>query len=142
MADEKKYITSEELKKHNHHQDLWISIQGKIYNVTDWAKVHPDGDIPLLNPAGQDVTDAFTAFHPGTAWKYLDQFFTGYHLEDFKVSDVSIDYRILANHLVRSGTFEKKVVFDFNLRKLMTLWSGAVNFTIFGTLEFSGLIGI
>ncbi|KAL6493984.1 Delta 8 Fatty Acid Desaturase [Orobanche gracilis] len=109
MADENtKYITSEELKKHNHRQDLWISIQGKIYNVTDWAKIHPGGDIPLLNFAGQDVTDAFTAFHPGTAWKYLDQFFTGYHLEDFKVSDVSRDYRILANHLLRSGTFEKK----------------------------------
>ncbi|KAL3622182.1 Delta 8 Fatty Acid Desaturase [Castilleja foliolosa] len=109
MADEtKKYITPDELKKHNTPQDLWISIQGKVYNVTDWSKIHPGGDVPLLNLAGQDVTDAFIAFHPGTAWKYLDRYFTGYHLEDFHVSEISRDYRNLFNHLVRSGTFENK----------------------------------
>ncbi|KAL6586269.1 hypothetical protein OROMI_001257 [Orobanche minor] len=81
---------------------------GKIYNITDWAKLHLGGDIPLLNLAVQDVADAFTTFHPGTAWKCLDKFFTGYHLEDFKVSDVSRDYRILASYLLMCGTFEKK----------------------------------
>ncbi|GFP91466.1 delta(8)-fatty-acid desaturase [Phtheirospermum japonicum] len=109
MADEtKKYITPDELKKHNTPQDLWISIQGKVYNVTDWSKIHPGGDVPLLNLAGQDVTDAFIAFHPGTAWKYLDPYFTGYHLQNFQVSAISRDYRNLFNHLVRSGTFENK----------------------------------
>ncbi|KAL0397956.1 UNVERIFIED_CONTAM: Delta(8)-fatty-acid desaturase [Sesamum calycinum] len=109
MADNKeKYITSDELKKHNKSDDLWISIQGKVYNVTDWAKVHPGGDIPLLNLAGQDVTDAFIAFHPGSAWKHLDRFFTGYYLEDFQVSEVSRDYRRLATEFAKSGMFEKK----------------------------------
>ena len=84
----KKYISSEELKEHNKSGDLWISIQGKVYNVSDWAKDHPGGEVPLLNLAGQDVTDAFIAYHPGSAWKYLDPFFTGYHLRDFKVSEV------------------------------------------------------
>ncbi|KAL0464861.1 UNVERIFIED_CONTAM: Delta(8)-fatty-acid desaturase [Sesamum latifolium] len=109
MADNKaKYITSDELKKHTKSDDLWISIQGKVYNVTDWAKVHPGGDIPLLNLAGQDVTDAFIAFHPGSAWKHLDRFFTGYYLEDFQVSEVSRDYRRLATEFAKSGMFEKK----------------------------------
>ncbi|KAL3814797.1 hypothetical protein ACJIZ3_016065 [Penstemon smallii] len=109
MADNtKKFITCDELKKHTKPEDLWISIQGKVYNVTDWSKIHPGGDIPLLNLAGQDVTDAFIAFHPGTAWKYLDNYFTGYYLEDFKVSEVSKDYRKLANEFSRSGLFEKK----------------------------------
>ncbi|KAL4392259.1 hypothetical protein AHAS_Ahas03G0327200 [Arachis hypogaea] len=92
---EKKYMTPEELKEHNKPGDLWISIQGKVYNVTDWAKDHPGGDVPITNLAGQDVTDAFIAYHPGTAWQYLDKFFTGYHLKDFNVSEVSKDYRKL-----------------------------------------------
>lgn len=110
MAGESKktYITSDELKKHNKPDDLWLSIQGKVYDVTEWIKHHPGGDIPIINLAGQDVTDAFIAFHPGSAWKHLDKFFTGYHLEDFQVSDVSRDYRTLVSGFVKSGLFEKK----------------------------------
>ncbi|KAH6756466.1 Fatty acid/sphingolipid desaturase [Perilla frutescens var. hirtella] len=107
-AETKKYITSDELKKHNKREDLWLSIQGKVYNVTDWAKQHPGGEVPLMNMAGEDVTDAFIAFHPGSAWKHLDRFFTGYHLQDFHVSEMSRDYRNLANHIAKSGLFENK----------------------------------
>lgn len=108
MADERKYVTQEELKQHNKPGDLWISIQGKIYNVTDWAKTHPGGETPLLNLSGQDATDAFIAFHPGTAWQHLDKFFTGCYLKDFEVSEVSKDYRRLATEFSRAGMFEKK----------------------------------
>ncbi|KAL1355944.1 hypothetical protein HN51_007927 [Arachis hypogaea] len=105
---QKEYITQEELSLHNKPGDLWISIQGKVYNVTDWAKEHPGGDVPILSLAGQDVTDAFIAYHPGTAWSYLDKFFTGYHLKDFKVSEVSRDYRNLASQFSKHGLFDKK----------------------------------
>lgn len=108
MEGEKKYISEEELRKHNKADDLWISIQGKVYNVTDWAKEHPGGEAPLLNLAGQDVTDAFIAYHPGTAWKYLDKFFTGYYLQDFRVTEVSRDYRRLVSEFSKMGLFEKK----------------------------------
>ncbi|KAJ7951233.1 Delta(8)-fatty-acid desaturase [Quillaja saponaria] len=108
MEGEKKYITSEELKEHKKPGDLWISIQGKVYNVTDWIKEHPGGDTPLLNLAGQDVTDAFLAYHPGIAWKYLDKLFTGYYLKDFEVSEVSKDYRKLASEFSKMGLYEKK----------------------------------
>ncbi|KAM7260788.1 hypothetical protein ACFE04_026263 [Oxalis oulophora] len=110
VADDhnKKYMTKEELSKHNKPEDLWISIQGKVYDVTDWSKHHPGGDIPLLNLAGQDVTDAFIAYHPGTAWKYLDKLFTGFYLQDYQVSEVSRDYRRLATEFSKLGLFEKK----------------------------------
>ncbi|OAY49084.1 delta(8)-fatty-acid desaturase 2 [Manihot esculenta] len=108
MEGEKKYITSEELKQHNKPGDLWISIQCKVYDVSDWIKEHPGGDTPLLNLAGQDVTDAFIAYHPGTAWKYLDQLFTGYYLVDFEVSEVSKDYRKLYSEFSKLGLFDKK----------------------------------
>lgn len=86
MAGEKKYITAEELKKHNKPGDVWISIQGKFYDVFGWAKDHPGGDTPLMHLACQDVTGAFITFHPGTAWQYLYKFSTGFYLEDFQVS--------------------------------------------------------
>ncbi|CAI0546663.1 unnamed protein product [Linum tenue] len=108
MAVEKKYITSEDLKQHNKPGDLWISIQGKVYDVSEWVKRHPGGEVAIANVAGQDVTDAFIAYHPGTAWKNLDPLFTGYHLEDYAVSDVSKDYRRLAAEFSKLGLFDKK----------------------------------
>ncbi|GKF43517.1 delta(8)-fatty-acid desaturase-like protein [Tanacetum coccineum] len=102
-ADGKTYITSEELQKHNKASDLWILIQGKVYDVTEWVKIHPGGDIPLMNLAGQDVTDAFIAFHPGLAWQHLNKLFTGYHLKDYQVSKVLKDYRKLASEFAKAG---------------------------------------
>ncbi|CAO2835549.1 unnamed protein product [Amaranthus hypochondriacus] len=108
MEETKKYITSEELKKHNKAGDLWISIQGKVYDVTNWAKEHPGGDIPLLALGGKDVTDAFIAYHPGTTWNMLNKFFNGYYLKDFEVSEMSKDYRKLHNELSKMGLFDRK----------------------------------
>nr|GEV24086.1 putative reverse transcriptase domain-containing protein [Tanacetum cinerariifolium] len=76
---------------------------GKVYNVTEWAKIHPGGDIPLMNLAGQDVTGAFIAFHPGSAWQHYNKLFTGYHLKDYQVSKVSKDYRKLASEFAKAG---------------------------------------
>ncbi|GJY61905.1 delta(8)-fatty-acid desaturase-like protein [Tanacetum coccineum] len=76
---------------------------GKVYDVTEWVKIHPGGDIPLMNLAGQDVTDAFIAFHPGLAWQHLNKLFTGYHLKDYQVSKVLKDYRKLASEFAKAG---------------------------------------
>ncbi|KAL1549796.1 Delta 8 Fatty Acid Desaturase [Salvia divinorum] len=149
MADhggkKKMFITSDELKKHNKPDDLWLSIQGKVYNVTDWANDHPGGAIPLLNLAGNDVTDAFIAFHPASAWSHLDRFFTGYHLQDFHVSDVSKDYRNLAAMFTKSGLFEKKghgVVFSllFIAALLSACFYGVLRTHSFSTHMLSGAL--
>ncbi|XP_004291044.1 PREDICTED: delta(8)-fatty-acid desaturase 1-like [Fragaria vesca subsp. vesca] len=109
-SNNNKYISSEDLAKHNKPGDLWISIQGKVYNVSDWAQSHPGGELPLLNLAGQDVTDAFVAYHPGSAWKHLDQFFNGYYLQHYTVSEVSKDYRKLVTEFSKMGLFENRGV--------------------------------
>ncbi|KAL7187774.1 hypothetical protein ACSBR1_037766 [Camellia fascicularis] len=108
MAEPKNYITSVDLKSHSKAGDLWISIQGKVYDVSDWAKDHPGGALPLLSLAGQDVTDAFVAYHPGTAWQYLDKFFNGFYLKDYSVSEASKDYRKLVFEFSKMGLFENK----------------------------------
>ncbi|KAL3650748.1 hypothetical protein CASFOL_007151 [Castilleja foliolosa] len=108
MAEPKRYITSDELKTHNKPGDLWISIQGKIYDVSEWVKSHPGGEQPLLNLAGQDATDAFVAFHQGAAWQFLDKHFNGLHLEDYSVSETSKDYRKLVYEFTKLGLYQKK----------------------------------
>ncbi|XP_039121146.1 LOW QUALITY PROTEIN: delta(8)-fatty-acid desaturase-like [Dioscorea cayenensis subsp. rotundata] len=108
MENEKRRcISTEELEKHNKASDLWISIQGKVYDVTEWLKDHPGGELPLLNLAGQDATDAFIAFHHGISWKQLDRFFIG-HYSDYRVSEVSKDYQKLVAEFVKMGLFGKK----------------------------------
>ncbi|GJT33142.1 delta(8)-fatty-acid desaturase-like protein [Tanacetum coccineum] len=91
-ADGKTYITSEELQKHNKASDLWILIQGKVYDVTEWVKIHPGGDIPLMNLAGQDVTDDLS-FSPGPQHvKHLNKHFNGYHFKRITSSKSQGDY--------------------------------------------------
>ena len=58
-------ISSEELSQHNKVGDLWISIHGKVYDVTEWLQNHPGGEIPLLHLAGQ-------VFIKTTHWFFLE----------------------------------------------------------------------
>ncbi|CAL9749495.1 unnamed protein product [Musa acuminata subsp. burmannicoides] len=127
---EKRYITVEELRKHNAATDLWISIQGGVYDVTDWVKDHPGGDLPLLSLAGQDATDAFVAYHPASAWAHLGRFFVGY-LDGYCVTDVSRDYRRLVAEFSKSGLFDEKgrvalLTICFMLFLLVTAVSGVL----------------
>ncbi|KAG0495106.1 hypothetical protein HPP92_006100 [Vanilla planifolia] len=139
-AEQRRYISSEELKRHKSPSDLWLSIQGKVYDVTDWVKDHPGGEIPLLDLAGQDVTDAFVAHHPASAWKHLDRFFVGYHLSDYEVSEVSKDYRRLVAEFSKQGLFKEKghgVLFSFCF--MAALFSAAVYLVIGATSTWAHL---
>ncbi|CAH2061052.1 unnamed protein product [Thlaspi arvense] len=104
----KRYIGNDDLRKHNKPGDLWIAIQGKVYDVSDWIKSHPGGDTVILKLVGQDLTDAFIASHPETAWHHLDNLFTGYHIRDSEVSELSRDYRCMAAEFRKLGLFETK----------------------------------
>eukprot|EP00357_Protocruzia_adherens_P027854 CAMPEP_0115034560 /NCGR_PEP_ID=MMETSP0216-20121206/40736_1 /TAXON_ID=223996 /ORGANISM="Protocruzia adherens, Strain Boccale" /LENGTH=372 /DNA_ID=CAMNT_0002413493 /DNA_START=249 /DNA_END=1364 /DNA_ORIENTATION=- len=59
----KKVYTRSEVATHNTPEDAWVVIEGKIYNVTKFAKVHPGGTKILTDYAGQDATKDFNYFH-------------------------------------------------------------------------------
>lgn len=63
---QRRVITWEELSKHNTINDAWIAIKGRVYDVTQFAKAHPGGDI-IFTAAGVDATDVFAAFHSSTS---------------------------------------------------------------------------
>lgn len=65
-ASKLRTITWAELAKHNSTKDAWIAIRGRVYNVTEFAALHPGGDI-IFTAAGNDATDVFAAFHNSTS---------------------------------------------------------------------------
>ncbi|WFD37939.1 uncharacterized protein MJAP1_000887 [Malassezia japonica] len=52
-------ITFAELCEHNTEQDLWLLIDGKVYDVTKFMPEHPGGDEVLTTEAGKDATEHF-----------------------------------------------------------------------------------
>lgn len=57
-------ITVEELSKHDKVNDLWIVINGIVYDVTNFVEHHPGKSGPLLNYAGKDGSVGFNKIHP------------------------------------------------------------------------------
>ncbi|XP_067126102.1 cytochrome b5 reductase 4 isoform X2 [Centruroides vittatus] len=56
-------VTPEELAKHNKKDDAWISLKGKVYNITPYMEYHPGGVEELMKGVGKDATDLFNEVH-------------------------------------------------------------------------------
>ena len=54
-----KEYTFTEINKHNKLDDMWIIIDNKVYDVSNYLLKHPGGHRPLILLAGQDATDFF-----------------------------------------------------------------------------------
>ena len=69
----------EEIAKHDSEYDAWTVVEGRVYNITRFAKLHPGGK-KIFRAAGKDGTEIFKKFHKGVE---IDQticycFFEGY----------------------------------------------------------------
>jgi len=70
-------ISKEELSKHTSIKDCWISIRGKVYDVTKYEK-HPGGRDVYSDFAGQDATIPFDdEGHSAAAIKQMAEYFVG-----------------------------------------------------------------
>ena len=56
-------ITEEEVAKHNTPEDCWIILDGNVYNVTPYLKIHPSGPDCIIAYAGKDLTDPYMKRH-------------------------------------------------------------------------------
>lgn len=69
-----------EVKRHVTKDDLWLLIDGKVYDVTPFLNLHPGGGHLVLEAAGKDSTSLFERTH-GEGLRYslrlLNQFFIG-----------------------------------------------------------------
>ena len=51
--------SEEEVSVHDKAKDLWMTIHGGVYDLTDFLLKHPGGEEVLLKLAGQDGTVCF-----------------------------------------------------------------------------------
>jgi len=58
-----KTVSQEELAKHASPGDLWMAIDGDVYDVSKFARLHPGGPLILEQYAGNDVTVDFYELH-------------------------------------------------------------------------------
>ncbi|KAG6857227.1 hypothetical protein H0H87_007646 [Tephrocybe sp. NHM501043] len=60
-----KELTKEEVGKHVREGDLWIIVDSKVYDLSQFASMHPGGLSVLLESdiAGQDATETFFSLH-------------------------------------------------------------------------------
>ncbi len=86
---DKRLITMEEVNKHNKNDDVWIVVNKKVYDCTDYLNMHPGGADSILINAGEDCTEDFTAIHSIKATKMLDKYYIGDLLIDGKESQTS-----------------------------------------------------
>ncbi|KAK2842355.1 hypothetical protein Q5P01_012555 [Channa striata] len=113
--------TWEEVQSHNSKNDQWVVIDRKVYNVTQWAKRHPGGFRVLSHHAGEDATEAFTAFHINQ--KFVQKFMKPLLLGELaptepshdrnKNAAVMRDFHALRTDAEKQGLFRTKPLFFF-----------------------------
>jgi len=69
-------FTLADVAKHNTADDLWLAIDGGVYDVTSYLKQHPGGQV-LATWAGRDASDVFTAWHTDGVRRKLPRFRVG-----------------------------------------------------------------
>lgn len=92
LADEDKFkeLKWDEVKTHNTESDLWIVVNDKVLNVTEWAQRHPGGSEVLLKKGGQDVTQEFFDGHPKSVHKMIHDYMIGYVYTGDELNDRSL----------------------------------------------------
>nr|KAJ3419343.1 hypothetical protein HK105_007067 [Polyrhizophydium stewartii] len=63
MSKELKTLTRQEVAAHNTAKSAWIIVDSIVYDITNFAAMHPGGEQIILEVAGKDATEAFYSFH-------------------------------------------------------------------------------
>jgi len=67
-----------ELEEHNDVSSLWVVVNGKVYDLTEFHTSHPGGPEIVISHAGKDATSEFeNANHPAAAKRDMEQYLIG-----------------------------------------------------------------
>ncbi|KAK1622178.1 cytochrome b5-like Heme/Steroid binding domain-containing protein [Colletotrichum phormii] len=106
-------FTSQSLRKHEFRETgMYIAIEKKVYNITDYAETHPGGLQCLVENGGRDITDLFNQYHQtnrNRVLKGLQELYIGNLIEqrqEFADDDVEslANGRPVLPHEIRFGS--------------------------------------
>ncbi|XP_062994684.1 acyl-CoA (8-3)-desaturase-like [Elgaria multicarinata webbii] len=120
-------------------QERWLVIDRKVYDISSFFQRHPGGARVISHYAGQDATDAFTAFHLQKAQvsKFLNSLLIGELAPDQPSSEASKnqllmkDFRELRSTVEKMGLLKPNSLFFFlmflhivilDVAAWMTIW--------------------
>ncbi|CAE7218118.1 fadB [Symbiodinium microadriaticum] len=78
-------IAWSEVERHNSKDDLWLLIDGKVYDVTSFLSLHPGGGQLVVDAAAQDATSLFERTH-GEGLRCLSDDIASVHMAQGKGS--------------------------------------------------------
>ena len=64
------FYTPEEVALHSADTDCWTVFNGRVYDITEYAKVHPGGRKIFLG-RGKDCTELYNKYHPWVNGAFL-----------------------------------------------------------------------
>lgn len=92
---EVKKVTKEQLRVHNRFgdpkaaDDLWVLVDGKVYDLSGFYKQHPGGYDIIEEYAGKDASKVFKdAGHPASAKKEMESYLVGNYVEPKSFSKI------------------------------------------------------
>merc|ERR1712014_71931 len=71
-VEESRYVSMDEVARHNTPDDCWVILHGNVYNLTEFAKRHLGGMELITRLAGKDGTEAFSRVHGESILSGLD----------------------------------------------------------------------
>ncbi|XP_070569632.1 acyl-CoA 6-desaturase-like [Ptychodera flava] len=146
-----KIYTWDEVKKHTDREDKWLVINDEVFDITRWSRKHPGGSKVISHYAGQDATDAFTAFHRehtrDMVKKYMKPIRIGRMAPgEVKQKEIDKDFRDLQKVAEKMDLFTPSLFF-FHLHLVIAVLfdlAGYFNLLYFGvnwfTILMSGVI--
>lgn len=70
--------TLEEVAKHTTEKDVWVTVDGKVLDVTSFLPDHPGGKMAIMSFAGRDASEEFNMVHDkGVIEKYAPETIIG-----------------------------------------------------------------
>ena len=77
-ADEERQWSANEVLQHCSADDLWLIVDGRVYDVTDFASEHPGGLQALMRSPGRDNSAAFHGpQHPDKVQQMIGEYYIG-----------------------------------------------------------------
>jgi delta8-fatty-acid desaturase len=122
----KKY-TMKEVAEKNTREELWVSIDGRVYDVTKFVDRHPGGPLVIEDLAGKDCTDAFMNYHQARIYKTMLPAYLIGEVTDVPVYPHVEAFRALRQDLLRRGLYKTEWKFYAKLGLMLaTLLVGAL----------------